>query len=176
MSTSSVAPSRLRALRPGFRALLIAPWLAVIAMVLTGTEELRTAVGRSASPAARELPDVALTSAVITTIVAYWVALGVAQGFTLMLDRWFDNRGWVPRGIRICAAVVSGTALLVLAAQALANLGPGAGEVPGWERMLLGGGIVLLAGLHLIRESSDRRAIGPALIALGLAGITALSF
>jgi hypothetical protein len=176
MSTSSAAPSRLSTLRPGRRMLWSAPWLAVIVMVLSSIDELRAAVERSSSPAVSDLPGVALTSAVITTIVAYWVALGVAQAVTVMLDRWFDERGWTPRGSRLCTAVVSGTALLVLAAQAFANLGPGAGEVPGWVRILLGAWIVLLAGLQLSRESSDRRVIAPAVSVLALAGVTALSF
>jgi hypothetical protein len=176
MSTFAAPSSRLHTLRPGRRMLWAAPWLAVVVMVLTRIEDLRTAVERSANPAVRELPDIALTSAVITTIVAYWVALGVAQVCALMLDRWFDDRGWTPLGSRMCIAVGSGTALLVLAAQAFANLGPGAGDVPGWVRILLGGGIALLAGLHLNRSSGDRRVIGPPLGALGLAGVIALSF
>ena len=153
-----------------------APWLAVIAVVISNRPELRAAVERSSDPAAHDLPGVALTSAVITTIVAYWLVLGVAQVCTVMLDRWFDERGWTPRGSRMCIAVVSGTALLVLAAQTFANAGPGAGEVPAWVRMPIGAMVVLIAGFHLRRRSSDRRAIGPALVALGFAAMTALSF
>jgi hypothetical protein len=52
----------------------------------------------------------------------------------------------------------------------------GGPNVPGWVRILLGGGIALLAGLHLNRSSGDRRVIGPPLGALGLAGVIALSF
>jgi hypothetical protein len=176
MSTSSAAPSRLSTLRPARLVLWSAPWLAAIVMVLSRIDELRAAVERSSSPAAGDLPGVALTSAVITTIVAYWVALGAAQAVAVMLDRWFDERGWTRRGSRLCTAVVSGAALLVLAAQVLANLGPGAGEVPGWVRILLGAGITLLAGFQLSRESSDRRVIAPAVSVLALAGVTVVSF
>ena len=176
MTTSSAECSSSSIPRAGRRVLWVAPWLAVVVMVLSGLDELRAAVQRSGSAAAHELPEVAVTSAVITSIVAYWVALAAAQACALMLDRWFDDRGWVPLGSRMCIAVLSATALLVLAAHAFANLGPGAGDVPIWVRMLLGAAIAILAGFHVSRRSSDRREIGPALTALGIVGLTALSF